>query len=81
MAALAIRVSRFGRAYRLAVESGAIGGMNFVPHLATWLNGERWDEELPGAPAAGAPAVDRMTADTFSLAAQYRAQEAADAQE
>lgn len=27
------------------------GEMEYVPHPATWLNGERWTDELPSAPA------------------------------
>lgn len=29
------------------------GDMSFVPHAATWLNARRWEDVLPGEPAAG----------------------------
>lgn len=32
------------------------GEMEFVPHAATWLNGERWTDELPTPPTATASA-------------------------
>ena len=28
-------------------ESGVWEDQRYIPHLATWLNGERWEDELP----------------------------------
>lgn len=36
------------------------GEMQFVPHAATWLNGERWDDELPQGYARPRPAEEVM---------------------
>lgn len=36
----------------------------YIPHLSTWLNGERWDDTVPGGPAASAPtAIDVASVD------------------
>jgi hypothetical protein len=37
-------IQRFGQAYARTTEK------QFVPALGVWLNGERWTDELPGAP-------------------------------
>ncbi|MCE1033159.1 Pyocin large subunit-like protein, partial [Pseudomonas asiatica] len=29
-------------------------GGQFIPHAATWLNGKRWEDELPAAAGANA---------------------------
>src|SRR6185369_6134585 len=34
------------------------GEIDFVPHAATWLNGERWTDDLPGVPMNGAAILD-----------------------
>ncbi|WP_225735045.1 hypothetical protein [Pseudoclavibacter endophyticus] len=36
-------IARFGDAYRETTDA------QFVPHLVTWLNQGRWDDELPQA--------------------------------
>ncbi|MGF3057110.1 helix-turn-helix domain-containing protein [Microbacterium sp. YY-01] len=59
-------ITRFGEAHSLATET------RYVPALASWLNGERWDDELPQAslsPAQGRQ--DRMLA----LVQRYKAEE------
>ena len=33
-------------------------GGQFIPHASTWLNGKRWEDELP-QPAAAKPAAPR----------------------
>ncbi|MNH08813.1 hypothetical protein D3C79_682460 [compost metagenome] len=35
-------------------------GGQFIPHAATWLNGKRWEDELPTAGAAK-PRATRQT--------------------
>ena len=38
----------------------------YIPHLSTWLNGERWDDPLPGAAqGAGPAAVPQIDPDEF----------------
>lgn len=37
------QITRFGNAYALSTEK------RFVPALVVWLNGERWNDELPAA--------------------------------
>lgn len=46
---LADQVARFGDAYAATTEK------KFVPALVVWLNGERWTDELPSAPAERKP--------------------------
>lgn len=51
-------------AYRAALER--LGKLDYLPHPATWLNGEQWNDDLPatrptspGGPTAGSTVHDR----------------------
>ena len=37
------------------VEAGGVSDKKYVPYPATWLNGERWDDDLPDPRAASRP--------------------------
>jgi DNA-binding Lrp family transcriptional regulator len=51
---LAADIIRFGDAYAATTET------KFVPALGVWLNGDRWDDDLPTIPApASAPRMSR----------------------
>ena len=41
--------------YAAWVEAGGVSDKQFVPYPATWLNGERWDDELPDPRPASRP--------------------------
>ena len=51
------------------------GELQFVPHAATWLNGHRWEDELPEqwvttTPAAHAPAAVPVSGERSAMPAQ-----------
>jgi hypothetical protein len=55
----------------------ARGDLHYVPHASTWINGERWDDELPpgyARPAQRAPgtAVAAQEAPRREMSAQVR---------
>lgn len=53
---LATEIARFGTAYAHTTET------RFVPALGVWLNGDRWTDDLPQAPAAQGSAQPKLTA-------------------
>lgn len=66
-----------------AIYSGAVAyasnphipEKNFIPHPATWLNGDRWNDELPGPRInSGGNQVDRNIQYMKQLAARHAAE-------
>ena len=47
--------------YAAWVEAGGVSDKQFVPYPATWLNGERWDDDLPDPRAASRPSNSRSS--------------------
>ena len=47
--------------YAAWVEAGGVSDKQFVPYPATWLNGERWDDELPDPRPASRPSTSRSS--------------------
>ena len=50
--------------------------VRFVPYAATWLNGERWNDPLPSAPANGKQSAVEAGRGALALLAQRRELEA-----
>lgn len=60
-------ITAHGAAYEKWVQP------QYVPHLTTWLNGERWEDEIPG-PRAGRG--DERVAESVALVQRLREEEA-----
>ena len=42
-------------------------GLEYVPHPATWLNGQRWEDEIPENSEDDMPQIRRPTDDELAL--------------